>query len=487
VCVVDLSNEGNEFYIGFFRNRFGDLSKHEAIPPILWVTTRESTPVSFNVTTIDRVLFAGFANAGEVTYVNTSLELIVSEATEEQFKGIHIKAEASRRIVVYGQHEELGSNDAFLALPIIPLLEGIMQEYIIVSVNGNDNDIAIRYNISSVALIVGTENGTRVTIIPSLFRSIQHHSRTFNPRLPDLFNTIKIDQFETVYLQSHAFPQDLSGTRIIADKPISVFSGHECAFIPIDVYPCDMLIEQITPIDTWGILVVTIPLRTRSGGDMVKVIAAHDSTTVNITRTNFETGRVTKDASFTLNSGGYREDVISDYTLIQSNRPIGVFQFSRSYQTDSVYNSDPFMMYVPPFEQYRSSYAVATAPFDASLVLPHRPPYVNYTNIAVPAEYFNVSLLTINNNTAIASEFVPIRRADGSIWGYGAQLLLDEGAQLIRHQVREAKLGVTLYGFSNQMSWGSAGGMGIGPIEGEHFGVKFKRGSDCSIANRQEL
>ena len=163
-----------------------------------------------------------------------------------------------------------------------------------------------------------------------------------------------------------------------------------------------MLIEQIPPIDTWGTRVVTIPLRTRPDGDVVKVIATQDSTTVNIARTDIDTGVVTADPSFTLNSTEYREFLIKDYSLIQSDHPIGVFQFSRSWLADNVKLSDPFMMYVPPTQQYRHSYAVATAPFDPSLegtADPFRGPYVNYTNIAIPKEYFDVSQLTLNNGT----------------------------------------------------------------------------------------
>ena len=38
---------------------------------------------------------------------------------------------------------------------------------------------------------------------------------------------------------------------------------------------------------------------------------------------------------------------IYSITLIQSINPIGVFKFSRSYITDNVLNSDPFMLSVP--------------------------------------------------------------------------------------------------------------------------------------------
>ena len=94
--------------------------------------------------------------------------------------------------------------------------------------------------------------------------------------------------------------------------------------------------------------------------------------------------------------------------------------------------------------------------------------YVNYTNIAVPAEYFDASMITINNNPINASDFSVIRRADSSIWGYGVQLLLDEGVQVIEHQDSNAALTVTLYGFSNQQSWGCTGGTALAPVTSKY-------------------
>ena len=77
------------------------------------MTTRESTPVHFNVSTIAGILFSGVANPGKVTYVPAALGLIVFESapadSPERYKGIRIKAQENRKIIVYGQHEELRS------------------------------------------------------------------------------------------------------------------------------------------------------------------------------------------------------------------------------------------------------------------------------------------------------------------------------------------------------------------------------------------
>ena len=468
--VPDETNEGNEFYVGFFRNRFGSASEQEVIDPILWITTKESTSVNFTVSTIFGLLASNITRPGEITYINIPIGFVVFDSTEESeedslYKGIHIKAEGNRRIVVFGQNEEQASNDAYLALPIISRPAGSSYEYIAASVFGDQGQVQEAKD--SVVLIIGTENDTQIIVepAPQIGAGIPHalapNGRFFNN--PAFTNTVVIQRFQTFYLQVRG--NDISGTRIIANKPISFFSGHECANIPLTIQPCDILIEQVPPVDTWGTEVVTIPLITRSA-DTIKVFASQASTTVSVTRTNISNGMVTSDPSFTLDRNGFMELVISDYTLIQANNPIGVFQFSRSFSTDNVIISDPFMMWVPSCEQYRDSFAVAPAPFHSSIAetVAGRVAYVNYTNIAVPAEYFNASMITVNNNPIDASDFSAIRRSDNSIWGYGARLTLDEGAQVIRHQDPNAALSVTMYGFSNQQSWGCTGGTGLAPV-----------------------
>ena len=470
--ILDQTNEGNEFFVGFIKNRFGRIGDPEMIKPVLWITTREDSMFRVEVSSIQGRISRPFVNPEQITYVNIPLEFVVFDSTKDnmedsQFKGIRIKAPGNRKIVVFGQHEEEASNDAYLALPILSRPAGTSYQYIVASIQG-DSGTRIQAK-DSVALIVGTENDTKITLDPSV--PITHPyapaqtNRIFLPGSPARFRTVTIQRFQTFYLQVRG--GDISGTRIIADKPISVFSGHECANVPLTSEPCDILIEQIPPIDTWGTEVVTIPLRTRSG-DIIKVFASQDSTTVNVTYTDINSGMVTSKPSFRLNANQFKELLIEDLSLIQSNNPIGVFQFSRSFKADKVINvlSDPFMLSVPPCDQYRNSYILAPAPFHPSIEgsVAGRVAYVNYTNIAVPAEYFNASLITVNNNAINASEFRPIRRADNSIWGYGAQLLLDEGAQMIKHQDPNAALLVTMYGFSNQMSWGCTGGTSLTSI-----------------------
>ena len=127
ILCVDQTNEGNEFYVGFFRNRFGRVSQVEVLPPVLCMTTRDTSirRVRVDISQMQGRFRRVSVFAGEVTCVDVPIGLVVFDSTvdndaDTRFKGIHIKAQGDRRIVVIGQHEEVASNDAYLALPLIP-------------------------------------------------------------------------------------------------------------------------------------------------------------------------------------------------------------------------------------------------------------------------------------------------------------------------------------------------------------------------------
>ena len=128
---INQANAGNEFYLGFFQNYNSAYCGAKKYPPIIWVTTPETTSVSFVITTHDGIIHSGTVCPALVTYISVPLDLIVSESApmtiSERFKGIRIKAEGDKKIIVFGQYEELGSNDAYVALPVVhlPIVQNI--------------------------------------------------------------------------------------------------------------------------------------------------------------------------------------------------------------------------------------------------------------------------------------------------------------------------------------------------------------------------
>ncbi|MBX3258259.1 MAG: IgGFc-binding protein [Labilithrix sp.] len=58
--------------------------------------------------------------------------------------------------------------------------------------------------------------------------------------------------------------EELSGSRVDANKPIALFGGHECMFIPSDVGYCDTAQQQIPSFEQWGSEYVAVRYRGRA-------------------------------------------------------------------------------------------------------------------------------------------------------------------------------------------------------------------------------
>ena len=65
----------------------------------------------------------------------------------------------------------------------------------------------------------------------------------------DRVETLVLNRMQTLYISSL---DDLTGSRVVSNKPIAFISGHECGTLPNNVLFCDQLVEQIPPTSTWG-------------------------------------------------------------------------------------------------------------------------------------------------------------------------------------------------------------------------------------------
>lgn len=70
--------------------------------------------------------------------------------------------------------------------------------------------------------------------------------------------SIELSPYQAVQLQSEV---DVSGTRIVSQKPVAVYSGHTCISRQIS---CDHVFEQLLPVSSWGtdFIVPSLPFDT---------------------------------------------------------------------------------------------------------------------------------------------------------------------------------------------------------------------------------
>ncbi|MGN6134710.1 MAG: Ig-like domain-containing protein, partial [Aureliella sp.] len=275
--------------------------------------------------------------------------------------------------------------------------------------------------------IAGTVDDTQVTITPSAAIGSHPAGVPFS---------ITLDRGQAVtFHTSVPFLADLSGTRVSATSPISVFGGNTAARIPQDVVAANHLLEQLPPLNAWGRRFLTVPLAGRPGGDTFRIMAQSDHTEVRIN------GQLVR----TLDAGQFDERLLTSASLIEGSAPLLVAQYANSSAFDGAIG-DPFMMLVPSYEQYVSDITLST-PSDAF--------DINFVNLVVPASA--IGSVTLDGSPVAAPLFSRIATSDYS----SAQIPISVGS----HRVRaDAPLGVSVYGFAPFDAYGTFGGMALGSI-----------------------
>jgi len=56
------------------------------------------------------------------------------------------------------------------------------------------------------------------------------------------------------------FATDITGMFINSSKPIAVYSGHACAFVPQGRFFCDHIVEQVPPVSELGRIHIVPPI-----------------------------------------------------------------------------------------------------------------------------------------------------------------------------------------------------------------------------------
>ena len=360
------TTEGNSFFVGFFGNfNPGSSSRINKVRFAVNSVTNQQVTV-FVQSPLDDGKIETYSTPIEFEFEADKINL---QSPEERNKGVYIYSKDGEAMSVIALAEEFQSSDAFKVLPCVHHpSDGY--EYYAVSVpisqiqeRQDDYDEDYEYTQASEFLdiegrsalvIVTTEDDTTLQI--TLTQNVDLFADDLKDQVPkgeiEAGQPVTINiakRIQTLYLGSD---EDLSGSRVVSDKPIAFFSGHECGTVPSNISYCDHMNEQIPPTATWGKQFITAPLANRTSGDTFKIVASRDNTNVQIGCTNDES------MSISLDKGEMSQFIISSDSscYFMSSQPILLVQFSMSSTLDNVFLSDPFMIVVPPVEQYRSRY-----------------------------------------------------------------------------------------------------------------------------------
>ncbi len=405
------TNVGNEFIVLFEQNFSGGPQQtlFMTAPEAAFGTIESAAlanPISFQIA------------AGGVTkqVIDTALMLSGSEQIEN--KAIRVTADKPFRL--YGLSQNPATTDAYTAIPV----ESLGSRYRVMSYPSVNTSGS---NASQFA-IAGTSDATTVTITPRV---------TVGSHAAGVPYSISLNRLQTYQLQANTAGADLTGSLIVADKPVAVFSGHSCGNVPLEKAACDHMIEQMPSVDTWGSSFITVSLATRIRGDIIRILANDADTVIQV--------RGNSSFEITLNAGQTKEFIAMGIHQITASKPVLVAQYSQSTTVDNV-PSDPFMMVIPPTIQFLDSYLFATP---SGMAIENH--FVNIVSKSTDAQ--NGSVL-LDGNVVPAGSFTGI---DGSDYS-AARVPITEGNHRFASPQPSA---IYVYGFGFSDSYGYPGGLGL--------------------------
>jgi hypothetical protein len=356
---------------------------------------------------------------------------------------------SDKDVTVYGLNKAVKTSDAFLTFPV----DVLGKDYFVMTYNSDGIPNSPQSTPSQFA-IVATEDGTKVEITPSApTQRFGMQKQTIDMKNGDVYLVQASVSDNNLY-------GDLTGTSVKSTKPIAVFAGHKRATIPYDMFggspSRDCLVEQLLPVSTWGYNAYIVPFTQGQGEtyttykDLYRVMAAFDSTKLLINGTE----------TVTLNKGKFLERQITGADVIEADKPILTAQFKKTANTSQMtqYYGDPFMVIIPPKEQFLDNYRIINIRArDLDFIGSPAEAFVDhYISVTLPTD--GLQSITLDGIIINSANF----KAIGTSNYVYANLKVSAGVHSL---FCDKPFGIIIYGFGYANSYGYIGGMGMQPFD----------------------
>jgi hypothetical protein len=308
--------------------------------------------------------------------------------------------------------------------------------------------------------VIAWQDNTQITVTPTVAVAA---SATIAPIAAGAATNFTLNAFEVLQLEAIG-AGDLTGTLITSPNMMSfgVFGGHEATAFgestsPNPMYPngpgfADHLEEMIFPASTWGMSFAVSRSKKRTNEpDVLRIMAQKPGTTLTFTPAP------ASGTCATLAPGAFCDVKIQEDTEIVASQPVLVGHFLESStwwyvkpngSQGTIGNGDPSMSIEAPTEQFRKEYTILVPAAYAE----------NYDSIAAAATG-GVTIQRIAPNPMS----IPVTMANfpGGGTHRAARVPLTEG----QYKITCADgCGITVYGYSDGVSYMFAGGLDLKPI-----------------------
>jgi len=390
---------------------------------------------------------------------------LATEGSDITDVGVRIESDRPVLVHQFNPWDNTYSNDASLLLPE-PLLG---QEHLILSwptdprclieIPGLPN-FGGPCSHSFLSVVAPTDNtevtvraSARVagTVIPEGMEG--QIEPTVDPMPPGAIQTFTLNKGQVLNLD--AMPEtifetaDLTGSLVLSNKPIAVFSGHDSAAVSApgggggtgdpgeDSGSCclDHLEEQMIPVSLLGTHYVAAKSASRGGEkDLWRLIAADDNVTITTTPPIEGLNGQTL-----AKKGEWIEAYTTESFDIQATGRIQVGQYLVSQEDTQDVTGDPSLILAIPVERYRSTYPIMVPPLYAK----------NYVSVVRSPG----TPIQVDGAPVADGEFTPVAGSWEIAW-----ILLSEGFHTV---TGDAPFSLSAYGYNTAASYGYPGGMTI--------------------------
>ncbi len=390
----------------------------------------------------------------------------VRESEVILYKGLRLISD--QPLSVYVLNAKTFSSEGFLAIPT--------------SAWGNEYLHCSYYDHNEVRpwasgfIVIGAYDNTKIRI-ELRGRGKEYATTTGGRRIGDLIKET-INPYEVYLVRGDAKTRgtfDMTGTRIVADKPIGLISFHERTHIPsYNIWNGrDHLSEMLPPVHAWGKKYVTIEYkRDKAQGDFFRVIAAEPNTKFTCVYYDIQTDKVLGNWGYTIPKAGDFGEYLQAHigagndlksirgaSIFTADKPILVMQYSYSADWDGATVFDPFMIIVVPREQFIPA-TVFQTPASKAFV-------DNWFNIIAVGDTTDpdgklLQSIKLDNKPihVLETSFLYNRIPNTDL--YWAKMRVEPGAHVVKG---DTKFGGYIYGFSNWDSYGWPAAMAINKLD----------------------
>ena len=387
-----------------------------------------------------------------VVRINNGFQ-VTSSTFSERFKGIRVytsdkKSISAVVILKYDFRSSFIQVVGYCSFPIHPNNENSntnIYEYYATSTDYDGIPILGDVDRRSNVLLIGNYEETSVTITPTQNITIPQDFQNGDFQIEVTAGNTHTVTLNT--LQSLGFSNylDLTGTKIVSDKPLTVITGHQCAQVPHDVGFCEPTYVHLPPTFNWGQEFLLAPLATRTLNQHYKVVTSVNSTTV-----EYRCGTLDSQVLEGHEAGSGLYIVIPSYSYcyLIANQPIFVVQYVPSFFTDEggdTGGGDTAIAAVAPVSGHvRSTYFLRT-----SDTFPE-----NFITVTLQAQHFNASQIELDDSILNCTWTEIYNTMNDDVVGHGCTFRISRNVtHAVSHLGENGTLSVLVSGWNLIETW----------------------------------